>query len=124
LDHILTTGKEFRIGWLLLLLDSGLSSGYGYDLRRALGQRGLALDPAVMYRTLRDMEDRALIASRWMHSGQGPRRRVYDITTAGEAELARIARSVAQTRQAHDAFLAAYQGRGTAANGESSGDAA
>jgi DNA-binding PadR family transcriptional regulator len=110
LDHILTTGKEFRIGWLLFLLSSRLSSsGYGYDLRRELDLRGLVLDPAVMYRTLREMEDRTLIASRWMRSKEGPRRRVYDVTAAGEAELARIASSIEAAREAHDAFLSAYQ---------------
>jgi PadR family transcriptional regulator len=124
LDHILTTGKDFRIGWLLFLLRGGLGSGYGYDLRRELGLRGLVLDPAVMYRTLREMEDRALIASRWMHSEEGPRRRVYDVTAAGRAELARIARSIAQTRSAHDAFLAAYREHGETQGRTSAGDAA
>lgn len=108
----MTTGKDFRIGWLLFLLSSQTSSGYGYDLRRELGLRGLSLDPAVMYRTLREMEDRALIASRWMHSEEGPRRRVYDITKAGEAELARIAGGLEEARDAHDAFLSAYAKHG------------
>lgn len=107
----MTTGKEFRIGWLLLLLRSASSSGYGYDLRRELRLRGVALDPAVLYRSLREMESRALIASRWVHSEEGPRRRVYHITAAGETELARIASSLRASREAHDAFLAAYDDR-------------
>jgi PadR family transcriptional regulator, regulatory protein PadR len=108
LDHTLTTGKEFRIGWLLFLLRSSASSGYGYDLRRELQLRGVALDPAVLYRSLREMESRTLIASHWVHSEEGPRRRVYSITAAGEAELARIASSLRASRNAHDVFLAAY----------------
>lgn len=107
----MTTGKEFRIGWLLLLLRSSASSGYGYDLRRELAVRGVALDPAVLYRSLREMESRTLIASRWVHSEEGPRRRVYSITAAGEAELARVASSLRASRDAHDAFLAAYDDR-------------
>jgi DNA-binding PadR family transcriptional regulator len=108
LDHILTRGKDLRTGWLLFLLDSS-SFSYGYELRRELDLRGLSLDPAVLYRSLRDMESQALIASRWMRSGAGPRRRVYEITAAGKAELVRIAANVEAARDAHDGFLAAYR---------------
>lgn len=108
----MTTGKEFRIGWLLFLLRTSASSGYGYDLRRELGLRGVTMDPAVLYRSLREMESRTLIASHWVHSEEGPRRRVYSITAAGEAELARIAQDIKQARDAHDAFLSAYREHG------------
>ena len=46
--------KDFRTAWLLLLLRDG--SSYGYELRRELTAREMHVDPAVMYRTLRDME--------------------------------------------------------------------
>ena len=104
----MATHKDFRIGWLLLLLRSS-TRGYGYELRRERGLRGVSLDPAVLYRSLREMESRTLIASHWVHSEEGPRRRVYSITAAGEAELARIAQAVQQARDAHDAFLSAYR---------------
>ena len=100
-------GKDLRTAWLLFLLDSRTCS-YGYELRRELDRRGQTLDPAVLYRSLRAMESQALICSRWMRSGEGPRRRVYEITPAGGAELARIASSVEATRDAHNVFLAAY----------------
>ena len=117
----MTRGKDLRIGWLLFLLDSGTSS-YGYELRRELDLRGLSLDPAVLYRSLREMESNTLISSRWMRSGEGPRRRVYAITGAGKAELQRIATSVEAARDAHNGFLAAYHehGDGTA-NGRGRG---
>ena len=111
MDHILTRSKDLRVGWLLFLLGNS-SSAYGYDLRRELDLRGVALDPAVLYRSLRDMESSRLIRSRWMHSGEGPRRRVYEITAAGEAELVRVAASIRSARDAHDAFLAAYHAAG------------
>ena len=107
----MTRGKDLRTGWLLFLLASTRFS-YGYELRRELDLRGVSLDAAVLYRSLRDMESRALIVSRWIHSGEGPRRRVYEITGSGEAELARIAASVQVARDAHDTFLAAYRERG------------
>ena len=66
--------KDFRIGWLLILLRNG--PGYGYDLRRALHARQLDFDRAVIYRGLRDMERAGLIASTWTDSEAGPRRRV------------------------------------------------
>lgn len=102
--------KDFRTAWLLLLLRDG--SSYGYELRRALTAREMNVDPAVMYRTLRDMERSGLIASRWMSSDTGPKRRVYDLTVAGREELVRIAAAIAQERNAQSEFLAAFeQGR-------------
>lgn len=105
----MATRKDFRTAWLLFLLRAGGS--YGYELRRELEPRGLALDPAVLYRSLRDMERTGLIASRWVRSEEGPSRRVYEITAGGEAELERIATSLRQSRAAFDAFLAVYDER-------------
>lgn len=102
--------KDIRTAWLLLLLSSSCS--YGYQLRRELGRRGLSLDTALMYRSLREMESSALITSRWIRSGEGPRRRMYDITAAGEAELSRAAASVREARDEYDAFLASYARHG------------
>ena len=98
--------KDFRTGWLLLLLRDG--PGYGYDLRRALHARELEFDRAVIYRGLRQMESAGLIASRWTTSESGPRRRVYRLTDAGHAELARIATEIRTAREGHDAFLRVY----------------
>ena len=98
--------KNFRTGWLLLLLRDG--PGYGYDLRRELHGRDLEIDRAVMYRGLRDMEQAGLIISRWADSVAGPRRRVYSITGRGRAELERIVADLRATRRAHEAFLDAY----------------
>ena len=94
------------MAWLLLLLRDG--SSYGYELRRALKVRALHLDPAVMYRSLREMERDGLIQSRWMISDSGPRRRVYDITPAGRAELARAAATIEQARDTQNAFLSVF----------------
>ncbi|MEY2513053.1 MAG: PadR family transcriptional regulator, regulatory protein PadR [bacterium] len=102
--------KDFRTGWLLLLLRDG--SGYGYDLRRELHARELEIDRAVMYRGLRDMEQSGLISSRWADSVAGPRRRVYSITESGRGELERIVAELRATRRAHEAFLAAYERSG------------
>lgn len=97
--------RDLRTAWLLLLLRDG--SGYGYELRRELDALAMKLDPAVMYRTLREMETVGLISSRWMRSDTGPKRRVYDITPAGREELERVAATIAIARDAHTRFLAA-----------------
>lgn len=104
----MATNKDLRTGWLLLLLDNS-DCGYGYELRRELELRGLALDPAVMYRSLRDMESSGLIASRWERSQEGPRRRVYKTTATGRATLTAIAALVTDSIDAQDAFLSAYR---------------
>lgn len=99
--------KDFRTAWLLLLLRDG--SSYGYQLRRALAERDMRLDPAVLYRSLREMERGGFIASSWVTSGEGPKRRVYDLTPAGHDELARIAGAVQRSRDAQNEFLDAYE---------------
>jgi len=96
--------KDLRTAWLLLMLRNGES--YGYELRRELAARAGQLDPAVMYRSLRDMERGGLITSRWMRSKAGPKRRVYDITPTGRSALMRIAEDITGTRDAQNAFLA------------------
>jgi PadR family transcriptional regulator, regulatory protein PadR len=99
--------KDFRTAWLLLLLKDG--SGYGYELRRELAVQAIQLDPAVMYRSLRDMEGAGLISSHWMRSEAGPMRRVYDITDDGRHELVRIAATIRSARDAQSAFLTALE---------------
>jgi DNA-binding PadR family transcriptional regulator len=104
--------KDLRTAWLLLLLRDG--SSYGYELRRELGVRELDVDPAVMYRSLRDMEHSGLIASRWMRSDAGgPSRRVYDLMAPGHHELTRIAASIVVARDERTTFLRAFEQPGT-----------
>lgn len=98
--------KDFRSGWLLLLMRDG--SSYGYELRRELASRDIEIDRAVMYRGLREMESVGLIVSSWTESESGPRRRVYRITQRGRDELERIVAELRITRNAHEAFLRAY----------------
>lgn len=108
----MATQKDFRIAWILLLLRNG--SSYGYELRRQLGLRALKLDPAVMYRTLRELEGAGFISSCWMASDAGPRRHVYDITDPGRNALARYATAIRVARNAQNTFLGAYDEPGAA----------
>ncbi len=72
---------------LLLLYDE---TGYGYGLIEKLVHFGFSqeeLNVSTLYRTLRKMEKEGLVSSLWEEGGQGPRRRVYEITEAGKKNL-------------------------------------
>src|SRR5579859_3059060 len=94
--------------WLVpavLLLLRDLSS-YGYDLMKALSGFGFAMmNPGSLYRMLRQMERDGLVKSNWDTSRQGPARRIYAITDAGEAYLRLWARSLGRYRTMMDRFF-------------------
>lgn len=72
---------------LLLLYDE---IGYGYGLVEQLASFGFSdddLNVSTLYRTLRKMEKEGLVTSLWEEGGQGPKRRVYEITISGKNEL-------------------------------------
>jgi poly-beta-hydroxybutyrate-responsive repressor len=100
--------------WLtpaVLLLLRDLSS-YGYDLMKALSGFGFAMmNPGPLYRILRQMEKDGLVSSNWDTSGQGPARRIYSITEAGEAYLRLWAGSLGQYRSMMDQFTRLYTTR-------------
>jgi PadR family transcriptional regulator PadR len=88
-------GQGRRRGWgqlalflrpsILLLLKQDPS--HGYSLIDALRHEALIdddLDPAVVYRYMREMEDQGLLISEWDTAGGGVPRRVYRLTPAGE----------------------------------------
>ena len=63
-------------------------NAYGYQLVQELGKAGLAsFDSTTVYRTLRQLERAGLVSSFWDTSASGPARRMYALTTAGEAML-------------------------------------
>ena len=91
---------------LLLLRDV---NSYGYDLMKALTRFGFAMmNPGPLYRMLRQMEKDGLVSSSWDTSGQGPARRLYSITEAGEAYLRLWANSFGYYRRMMDRFFRLY----------------
>lgn len=76
---------------LLVLLAKGPL--HGYRLAEALAElppfRGERPDPSGVYRLLRLLEGRDLVAARWDVSERGPARRLYELTDAGRACLGR-----------------------------------
>ena len=95
---------------LLVLLHQ--RSAHGYDLLDELEHFGFnldRLDPSLVYRALRDMEGAALVESEWGEESLGPQRRMYRITTEGEAYLREWVADLQRTRQEIDSLLEAYQ---------------
>ena len=102
--------RELLVGWLLLHLDAGAT--YGYDLRRDFDALRLSPDPGTLYRMLRRLEADKWVQSRWMRPAAGPRRRFYRLTGRGRRNLDETARLIATIRDAHEAYLQAYEHAG------------
>ena len=101
--------KSFVQPALLLLLRH--QEGYGYALMEGLKDLGLAdgsLNPSVVYRSLREMEEWGWITSQWDTEGAGPSRRVYRITPEGEGFLSEWVEGLGELRGTLDRFLQAY----------------
>lgn len=102
--------KNWLTPAVLLLLREWNS--YGYDLMKGLAGFGFAMmNPGSLYRTLRQMEKDGLLRSTWDTEGQGPARRVYSITDAGEEYLKLWAGSLEQYRAMTDRFFRLYFGQ-------------
>jgi len=90
---------------IVLLALSRLGEAHGYQI--AQEAEGLAvthagLDSAVVYRTLRRLEEAGRVSSAWDTSGPGPARRIYRVTESGRehlAEWAAVLEQLASTLQ-------------------------
>lgn len=66
---------------------------HGYELRAAFealigGEQNWEVKPAQIYTTLSRLEESGLVAQAAVEQDGGPEKRIYDITPAGQAELA------------------------------------
>jgi predicted Fe-Mo cluster-binding NifX family protein/DNA-binding PadR family transcriptional regulator len=93
---------------LLLLLEQ--SPAHGYTLLSRMAEFGLEfLAPTVIYRSLREMEERGWITSTWNEEEtQGPPRRVYALAPAGHAVLACCIAQLQSTQQVIEYLLALH----------------
>lgn len=100
--------KNFLASWLLLLLRNW--SAHGYQLIQTLTAMGLGLvDPATVYRTLRQLESEGLIVSAWDPKASGPARRMYSLTEAGEEYLSLWSRQLEQYQTVLNRFFEIYR---------------
>lgn len=79
--------RGFVQPWLLLLLKQ--RSSHGYQLMERLGddEEVPDVDPGLLYRTLRQLEQDGLVRSTWDTEGPGAARRLYELTPEGVEHL-------------------------------------
>lgn len=94
---------------LLLLLHHG--PAHGYALQKQLKRYSLeGPDRSVVYRALRDMQEKRWVTSTWdEEQTQGPPRRVYRLTALGDEVLARHTQDLREARGMIDRLLVAYR---------------
>ncbi|HOB30833.1 MAG TPA: helix-turn-helix transcriptional regulator [Bacillota bacterium] len=111
--------EGFLEACLLLLLSE--EDSYGYELIARLQDFGFSdnQDPGTVYRYLRKLEKRGMIASEWDTSGTGPARRVYSMTPDGYDLLAAWAEIVRINMDILSRFLKRYEELGIAPEGKS-----
>lgn len=63
-------------------------NAHGYELSQKLARAGMPdCDSGTIYRTLRQLEKGGLVSSFWDTSANGPARRMYSLTAAGDLFL-------------------------------------
>lgn len=109
---------------LLLLL--GEQPAHGYELLGRLTEVGLTrprqngryVDSGLVYRTLRKLEADGMVCSAGAVSRGASRRRIYELTPAGRAELDRRALALTETAGWLEAFESRYRGTPPGAAGD------
>lgn len=102
--------RQFLQPCLLLLLREG--EAHGYALLGEIERFGLdaeRLDPSLLYRMLRDMEEVGWVRSRQDEDSQGPPRRVYALTAEGETQLEIWVDDLKRVRGEIDRLLTVYE---------------
>jgi len=94
---------------LLLLLHHG--PAHGYTLLERLDEFDLVgVNSSLVYRALRDMEDRGWVTSTWDEGQtQGPPRRVYRLAALGHEALALWTQELEEAKAVIDGLLTAYR---------------
>ncbi|WP_088067945.1 poly-beta-hydroxybutyrate-responsive repressor [Gottfriedia luciferensis] len=103
----LTLPKNFLVPFLLLSLKQW--NMHGYKLMQVLFDLGFTtLDSSNVYRILRQLEKESYIKSSWEHGIEGPAKRIYSITDAGEEYLKTCHNSFTQYNQMLQTFFSIY----------------
>jgi len=84
---------------------------HGYSLLDGLTEFGFnakQLDPSLVYRTLREMEESGWIASHIGKKSRGPQRRVYQLQPEGKTYLAELIDGLRRRRDEINNLLQTY----------------
>src|SRR5947209_9765581 len=85
-----TLKMELRRGCLIVAVLAQLrTEQYGYTLRKALANDGLAIDEGTLYPLLRRLETQGLLASQWREEDKR-NKRFYRLSPAGEQILGQL----------------------------------
>jgi PadR family transcriptional regulator, regulatory protein PadR len=81
---------ELRRGCLIVAVLAQLrEEHYGYTLRKALAEKGLAIEESTLYPLLRRLETQGLLTSQWREE-EKRNKRFYRLSPEGEATLAQL----------------------------------
>jgi PadR family transcriptional regulator PadR len=116
-----TASEAWAKNWYIpvILLTLREWNSYGYELMEKMTAFGLnAMNPGTFYRMLRQMEKDGFVSSSWDTSSNGPARRIYSITAAGESYLKYWADSLNQYQRMMNSFFQLYTQRPSRAHTE------
>ena len=96
-----------RFGEAALLVSLASRPTHGYELIESLPELSgeERVDVGNLYRTLRSLEDEALVTSEWQPELPGPAKRTYTLTAEGHAVLESWLAAVEQLRDGLTLFL-------------------
>ena len=99
-------GKRFIEPRILYLLSGKPSHGYEIVGRmKEIPLPGPLPDTGAVYRKLRQMEGKGMLASRWEDGGSGPKRRIYRITDKGRRSMAVWVEAIEQRVKMLNSFV-------------------
>ena len=91
-NSLKTSGLELRRGCLVLAVLAQLQTEhYGYTLRKALADHGIAIDEGTLYPLLRRLETQGLLVSEWREEGKR-NKRFYRLSPDGVPVLEHLLR--------------------------------
>ena len=104
------TPKNYLMAWLLVMLAD--KSLHGYEIAKELNEKfEVITDAGSVYRALRQLERDGYISSWWNPSGQGPARRFYALTQAGDVALRKWSEALGQYRSNLETFFNLFEHR-------------
>ena len=94
---------------LLLMLAEEESHGYElYDQIETFGFEPECLDPSIVYRELREMEELGWVKSTWDENSKGPKKRVYSILEQGQVRLVEWVEVLKNIQNRMDILISRY----------------
>jgi len=102
---------ELRRGCLTLATLAQLKQEhYGYTLRKALAERGLAIDESTLYPLLRRLESQGLLLSQWREEDKR-NKRFYRLSPMGEQMLGQLLAEWRELNASLDRILGQREGQ-------------